>query len=789
MKKIELLAPAGNIESIYAAVESGADAVYLGGNKFSARAYAQNFDDKNMESAVEYCHIHDVKVYVTINTVIKGKEINAACEYARFLYNTGVDALIVQDIGFSFILKDILPNFELHASTQMTIHNGKAALFLKKMGFKRIVLSRELSLAEIEHISSQLGIETEIFIHGALCICYSGQCLMSSIIGGRSGNRGRCAQPCRLPYEIIDEKGKSRKRGYLLSPKDICTIENIGEIIKSGTSSLKIEGRMKRPEYVAGVVREYRNMIDNFYENCKSLNDAAYIKHSKKSLLQLFNREGFSKAYLFGNTGKDMMSYSFSKNTGTEIGVVKENETISLMEDISVGDGIRVENSGFVISKILKNKREASKAFDGESVKILPFNYRIGDTLYKTSDFLQIEELRESYKYARLKKIELTLTVKFKRGEPVVLCTNYDELEFRAEGKKVAAALKQPLSRERICESLNKTGEEMFKFKSIEFEYFEKGFLPISALNEVRRELFKRVREYVLAKNRKDNNFNTEIHSSIYIKNKFAGDELPQKIICVSSDEQLEAVLGSNFQCICINPFQREKINKLGNFKSKKVYIKVPNIVKEEFNYVEDFINRNLNKIEGIVTGNLGIISRFKDKIKILGDYKLNITNSSALNFYNKITNGDCLSVELDRHEIKDLVGKGDFKAQVLVYGKIELMVSEHCVIGSTVGNKCSFINCNKSCENRSFSLLDRKKKKFVLRTDRFCRSYIYNAVPINLISNMKELRGMGVQSFRADFTDEDYSETKRILSYFQKEEFKGDFSRFTRGHYRNGVE
>lgn len=789
MKKIELLAPAGSLESIYAAIGAGADAVYLGGNKFSARAYAHNFDDNNMESAVEYCHLYNAKVYVTINTIMKEKELNEACKYAEFLYNIGVDALIVQDIGFSSILKDRLPNFELHASTQMTIHNGEAALFLSKAGFKRIVLSRELSLKEIEHISKDMGIETEIFIHGALCICYSGQCLMSSIIGGRSGNRGRCAQPCRLPYEIIDKKGENKKSGYLLSPKDMCTIEDIGKIMKSGASSLKIEGRMKRPEYVAGVVREYRNMMDNFYENPEKLNDILYLNNSKKNLLQLFNRGGFSKAYLYGNTGKDMMSYSFSKNTGIKIGRIKDDKTISLIGGISVGDGVRIGNEGFAVSKIFKGKGEVARACAGENVKIIPFKYRGENVVYKTSDLTQIRKLQEIYKNHHLKKVKLPLAVQFQQGKPITLHTCYDGVDFKAEGKEVVKALNQPLNKERIYENLNKTGEEIFEFSSIEFKYFESGFLPVSALNEIRRELLKKIKKYILNKNSGNNNCHREVYNPSIIKNEFHEESLPEKIVFVSSDEQLKAALESNFQCICINPFQQSKIEDLENFKSKKIYIKIPNIVKEEFNYIEEFINKNLSKIEGIVTANLGVISKLKDKTRILGDYKLNITNSSALNFYSKITNGDCLSVELNKHEIKDLIGKAGDKAQVLVYGKIELMISEHCVIGSAVGNKCSSKGCNEVCKKGEFSLLDRKKKEFKLKTDKFCRSYVYNTVPINLIPNIRELRNMGINSLRVDFIDEDYNQTKKILRYFEKEEFEGDFSGFTRGHYKNGVE
>ncbi|MDD3225540.1 MAG: U32 family peptidase, partial [Clostridium sp.] len=264
MRKIELLAPCGTMESLYAAVQNGADAVYLGGSKFSARAYAANFDEDNMIKAVNYCHSYGVKIYVTVNTLLKEEEIKDALMYAGFLRKIGVDALIVQDTGLIYLIRNNFPDFELHASTQMTIHNDMGAKYFIDKGFKRVVLSRELSLNEIEHISKDLKIETEIFVHGALCVSYSGQCLMSSLIGGRSGNRGRCAQSCRMPYTI--EKGSDEIKGYLLSPKDICTLPEIHNIIKTGASSLKIEGRMKRPEYVATVVRVYRDLIDRTAE-------------------------------------------------------------------------------------------------------------------------------------------------------------------------------------------------------------------------------------------------------------------------------------------------------------------------------------------------------------------------------------------------------------------------------------------------------------------------------------------------------------------------------------------
>ncbi|MEA4825238.1 MAG: peptidase U32 family protein [Clostridium sp.] len=392
MDKIELLAPAGSMESIYAAVQNGADAVYIGGTKFSARAYASNFDEENMIRALEYCHLYNVKVYVALNILIKEEEVNEALEYIKFLYKIGVDALIIQDTGIAELIKRNFPDFEIHASTQMTVHNGEGAILLNELGFKRIVLSRELSLKEIKYISKDLGIETEVFIHGALCICYSGQCLMSSIIGGRSGNRGRCAQPCRLPYEIINKKSGSIKKGYILSPKDICTLENIKDIIESGASSIKIEGRMKRPEYVAGVVSAYRKAIDEAYNTLGVSDSKANSKDNalekfnlqseEKKLLQLFNRQGFSKAYMYGNVGKDMMAYNLPKNTGVMLGKVNKDLTIKLEENINLQDGIRFGEDGFTIFKIVKGSENVSKAVRGDIVKLKPTKYKAGDILY-----------------------------------------------------------------------------------------------------------------------------------------------------------------------------------------------------------------------------------------------------------------------------------------------------------------------------------------------------------------------------------------------------------------------
>ena len=307
---MELLAPAGSSAALNAAVQSGADAVYLGGSRFGARHSAENFTAEDMKKWVDYCHLYGVDVHVTVNTLIKEKEIAALQEYVKELNNIGVDALIVQDIGAAEIIKNTIPDMTLHASTQMTVTSLEGVKYLENMGFSRVVLARELSEKEIEHICKNAKAEIEVFVHGAICMCYSGQCLMSSILGGRSGNRGRCAQPCRLPYELL-EKGKSAGNGYILSPKDMALVNDLGTLNKIGVASLKIEGRLKRAEYVSAVVGVYRKYLDML----GTKKGETVSKRDMQELLDAFSRTGFTDGYFKGNLGKNMMRHDTPSNS------------------------------------------------------------------------------------------------------------------------------------------------------------------------------------------------------------------------------------------------------------------------------------------------------------------------------------------------------------------------------------------------------------------------------------------------------------------------------------------
>ena len=785
MEMIELLAPAGNFECVCAAVQNGANAIYVGGSKFSARAYASNFNEEDMIKVVNYCHVYDVKLYVTLNTLLKEDEIGEALEYVGFLYEIGVDALIIQDTGLLYLIRKYYEDFEIHASTQLTIHNGEGALFFKEAGFKRIVLSRELSLEEIKHISKELKIETEIFVHGALCVCYSGQCLMSSMIGGRSGNRGRCAQPCRLGYTIINKVNGEKAKAYLLSPKDICTIEDIEDILESGTSSLKIEGRMKRAEYVAGVTSEYRNEIERVISGGRSEN----LEGKKKKLLKLFNREGFSKAYFYGNVGKSMMAYSCPRNTGTYIGTVGKDGGIILEDDISLKDGIRHDDDGFTVSKIIKEGKEVSSAAKGDKVKLFPANYKQGNKLFRTSDSRLLEELSKSYEDIYTKKIDLDLQISFILGEKIEISTCYDDKMFKASGDVVSEALKKPLDKERIEASLRKTGNSPYTFNEISFNDYQEGFLPISSINFVRRELISQVQAYVENKFKRKPRHIGNIKLTKSQKESKNGEKTKKYVVVVNTTEQLKAALDLEVENLAINPFIRNEDFHIANIPCEKLFVKVPNILKEEFEKVCQYIEDNIKYFKGIITANVGIINRFKHRLPIVADYKLNVFNSFAAEFYNETVDEICLSVELNKKEIKDMVLRSNADFQFFIYGRPELMISEYCPIGSVLGGKSDKKSCNAKCNEGKFVLQDRMGEEFLITTDKFCRSYIYNNSPINLIPNVKEIKDMCINNFRLDFIDENYEETYKIIESFKGNTCEQVMGKYTRGHFRRGVE
>ena len=555
---IELLAPAGSREALVAAVESGADAVYLAGNMFGARAYADNFDEEGMREAIRFAHLRGVHVHVTVNTIMDSRELPELKKYLRFLYEAGADAVLVQDLGAARIVRETVPELPMHASTQMTVHNLDGVRALEALGFSRVVLSREVTLEAVRHICTQAKAEIEVFIHGALCVCYSGQCLMSSMIGGRSGNRGRCAQPCRLPYTLVDEKdndmlGDSAGK-YLLSPRDMNTINLLPELLAAGVTSLKIEGRMKRPEYVAVAVGCYRRAVDSFLSG-----DFAVPEEDSRALAQIFNRD-FTTAYLEKKQGRNMMSDKRPNNRGLMLGRVQEYHPLTedsglavlrLSDGISAGDQVdfwvkvggrvtatvqdmqlvtgirgksRLKNAKKNISKDDRKKQDRNqaknlaknasslnmqnllpveKAAAGDMVA-LTVKGRVfpGDRVFKVYDGKLMDAAKAMYNTgAPVRRFGVRAVVRAAVGQPLYLSlTDEDGNVAEAETEFIGQeAMKRPLTEETLMKQIGRLGTSIFTLRELKAEISGHVMVPVSELNEVRRKCVEQLENMRLA--------------------------------------------------------------------------------------------------------------------------------------------------------------------------------------------------------------------------------------------------------------------------------------------------
>jgi len=793
---IELLAPAGSKESVKAAVNNGCDAIYLGGKAFSARQYADNFSNEEMKEIIDYCHLRNVKVYVTVNTLYKQKELVELFNFLNELYQLGVDAFIVQDLGTAVQIRKVFPHISLHASTQMTIHNLEGVRFLEELNFNRVVLSRELSLEEISYITKRSNLEIEVFVHGALCFSYSGQCLMSSMIGGRSGNRGRCAQPCRLPYTLVGENDNELKSGYLLSPKDIQTLEYIPQMIEGGIKSFKIEGRMKRPEYVGAVVGIYRKYIDLYLER-----PSGYFvdEIDIKNLAQIFNRGGFSKGYLFSKGSKDMMCFENPKPWGIYLGKVIKYDpktkkcVFDTLEDLKPGDGIEIwrkgqENTGFEISR-------ASKAGEKISVYVKDAVTK-GDLVYKTKDKELLDNIQKTYA-KDIRKYNIYGNIRFRTNMSLLLQVWDDKGVFiEIEGPVVEKAKNQPLTEERIKEQISKTGNTPFIIKSLSVEADKEAYLPIGELNLIRRKAVEELIKVILEKSRRQA-VNLKEIKIIEDKNSKTIDNNKEFNILLRNINDIEYAFHPKVKRIYldINKYSIndiEKAAKLCHNNNTKLFIALPRI---DLNHEKEKIWYNLENtsIDGYLLRTYGQVYQLKNtnKDKIL-DYTFNIFNQISVDYWLKsdmkvLT----LSPELNYDELKAFRGKG---LEIIGYGHLPVMITKQCIIGNTIGGRLTDCHCSNKGNKEKCKLRDRKKELFPIEQDcSSCMAVIYNGKPIMLLKDLERILSLPVNSIRLDFNFEEKNEIKDIIeSYIDNKEiyFKKYKNRqFTKGHYFRGVE
>ena len=803
MRDVELLAPVGSFEALKAAVQNGANAVYLGGKDFGARASANNFDRDELKEAVKYAHIRGVQVFVTTNTLRKENEIEDFLEYAKFLYDIDVDAIILQDIGMARLIKRELPDFELHASTQMVAHSLEDVKYLESVGFDRVVLAREVTVEEIKYICDNCKADIEVFVHGALCVCYSGQCLMSSMIGNRSGNRGRCAQPCRQRYELIDvytEEVVNSNGDYLLSPRDLNAIEEIDKVIDAGVHSLKIEGRMKRPEYVATVIDGYRKTIDEYL----ATNKLNVSDETINDLYTIFNRK-FTKGLLLGDVGKDMMNSQLPNNQGLYVGTVVDYNKkakrlkIKLANTLKKGDGINL--GGGTIGRIIKNGNIETIGYKGETIELdFVGEARKGQIVFKTSDSELMDRVQATFTQDKefVKNIiDAKITIKLGQ-KPILTLKDRHSNEATIEGDKIVEeAMKVALSKEKVETQLRKLGNTPYELDLLEIELDDNVSLPISLLNQMRRDCIELLdKERVSIKNRKYKNKIVKYKPVLYNRNK--QQEISAK---VKNLEQLESALECGVDRIYYEDTNTiDKAMSLAMKYNKKVIYSAPRIIRnKEYNHLAKANNAG---VESVQVGNYGSIDYFKDK-KLNIDYYLNAFNSETINYYKEIgADTLCISQELNINEIKETIKYTDINIESVVYGYTPLMITEYCPMGVIVRD-CKKDKRVAKCKESIYALRNSKGDEFRVSQDIFCRSTIYNSNVTCMLDNLYELHEIGINVLRLDFTLEDKDTVKEVIEAYQ-EVLSNDYKLGTKatklynkldekgttaGHYYKGVE
>jgi len=796
---IELLSPAGDFECLKAAVQNGADAVYFGASSFSARAFAANFDDDILEKAITYAKLRGVKTNLALNTLIKIDEMNEAIEIAQKAYSYGIDAIIVQDLGLARYLIKHFPDLAIHASTQLSVHNLDGVLKLQEMGFSRVVLSRELSLQEIEHICKNSNVEIEVFVHGALCISYSGQCLFSSMIGGRSGNRGQCAQPCRLPYELISSdtditSSKLKKqndssfhtidKGYLLSPRDLCGLDYLPELIKAGVSCLKIEGRMKTPEYVATVTRIYRKYLDMALNS--KFDKQIDISTDKHDLLQVFNRGGFSNGHLPSSPNKDLIFKEKSNNMGIFLGRIsnfnpnKGHITFTTADTLAVGDKIGIENkkhetSLYTISELMINNKNVPKVSSGNTVKIgrMKGDISVGYKIYKISDKqLTSSALETINKENRKASLSCKLTVKKDLPIELTVFDNYGITVNVTSNVIPEPALNSPISKDRLIAQISKTNNTPFKFDNIEIDLDDGLFIQgISCINELRRNALSQYEQKLISSFRKSiDNVNFKYnhlcinHSTFKTKKVSVLFNLLNKNFDYTRLQNVDNIY-IPFKFFVLNDFSSiiQKISEKFN-----TYIYMPTIIRN--NYTK-LISNNLPNIlktyniKGFVLSNIGnfeLLKQYQSKYDFICNYTFNVFNSLTINELTCDT--VTLSPELNDTDLSNILSfdqdtNSISKKELIVYGRIPLMNSNYCLLGKT--NKC-YPSCTHQCNSSNkFYLKDRLGFLFRIIPD--------NVETVTTIYNNRftsiPYKNINVDSVRFDILDETIEEINSIIN------------------------
>lgn len=813
MGKREVLAPAGTYECFRAAINAGADAVYLGGSMFGARAFAGNFEEAELIKAIRTAHLYGRKVYLTVNTLLRNDELEKLVQYVKPYYEEGLDAVIVQDYGVFAVLREAFPGLDLHASTQMTITGKYGAQLLKDMGAVRVVPARELSAEEIRDIYDNVDIEIESFVHGALCYCYSGQCLLSSMIGGRSGNRGRCAQPCRLTYSA---NGISEK--YLLSPKDMCTIEAVPDILDAGVYSLKIEGRMKSPEYVAGVSYAYRKYVDMYLE--KGRDGYRVEEQDIRQLMDLYNRGGFCKGYYYAQNDKSMMTFNRPNHQGIVIGNIKNGELI-LSQEVNPGDVLEFPDGSEYTTPT--GKKSGRLALPKGVLK----NPKNGAAVYRTRNNELLGQLRAGYIDNDI-KIPVRMEIFLKSGERACLKLLSGDKELVVYGDVLEPSDKRPAVREDVVKQLKKLGGTAFSSDegSIVTDIQGSPFVPVRLLNDLRRNALEELESMLLSGYKRNHEYmkvqasmtagvleadaaqcNAACEAGLTERRDYSEGQ-HDITVQVMNKEQLEAVLRTahnNVSRIYISTelsgidgaiMMKGMVDEYNagisaNNRKIEVYMAMPYIFRDR---AVMLFERKLEDVKA--AGFDGMLIRSPEELgyirkkglyelyagRVVADYDMYTYNKAAFDEYIRLGIHDfTLSEELNAGQLRGLcrsVQDRNIYLEKLVYGYLPLMVTAGCTL--------KYTSKDKPCGRPGvYYLTDRKGKQLAaLNSCSYCYNLIYNSVPEYLLDKPDEIRNMGVEALRLSFSIEGADEVENIMK-MNADSVKA----YTRGHYNRGVD
>ena len=742
MKKVELLSPVGNIETLPFAIHNGCDAVYFAGKKFGARKFANNFDSEEIIEAIKYCHLYGVKVYMTVNTLMFDNELDEVLDYIGFLHEAGVDALIMQDIGLINKTHKMYPNLEIHISTQSHNHNDEGISFFEKLGASRIVLDREMSLDEIKRLKTPL--EKEVFVHGALCVSYSGCCLFSSMNGGRSGNRGECVASCRLKYDLYKNNEQVKTDGeYLLSTRELNTLNHIKELIEAGITSFKIEGRMKSPEYVGYVTRLYRMMIDKYYNNEEMILNDEDIYNLKK----LYNRT-FTDGYLFNKSGKQLMNIKSPNHLGVEIGKVidfdKKYIKILLSDDVNQEDGIRLPNNeGMILNRIYNNKLLLVNKVEKNNILVIDnkVNLKTKGPVLKTIDKVLMDNLKKYYE----KKIPIDIEITCKINNPIKLTITDGINTITKEYSNVEQASNYPTTEERITSQISKLGNTPFVIKNIKKDIEENIFVSIKDLNELRRIITDELKE--IRENKKKTVIKENTKEEI-IKEK----ELPIDInVLVRNEEQLKAVLNK------VDNIYTENYSLYEKYKNDtSIYLKLPRVLLKHPEYNN----------ERLLVTEIGSYEKYKDNNKIRLDYFINATNKETINLLKEKSETITLSPEVTNERLINLDVTSN-KIEYLLYGTVELMIMKYCPLKMLINNDKD--NCNLCSLGDKYYLKDKDDNYYpILNTKHY--THIMHKEALDRLCNIKMCLEKNITNFRIELLDESKEEIEYLLNKIQKE-------------------